>query len=82
MKRRVMLLTVVALMVTMAMGATPAFALQSPCPGSNGGILIEGVSPDYDPAYDRNDNGLICHYNRFDKDGFLVSTRYKDDHPT
>ena len=82
MKRIVVLFTVVALMVGMlAISVASAFAApSSPCPGNNGGVRIEGVHSDFDPAYDRNGNGLICRYDHFDKNGFLLSSRYKDDH--
>jgi hypothetical protein len=82
MKRIVVLFTVVALMVGMvAISVASAFAAPtSPCPGNNGGVRQEGVHSDFDPAYDRNDNGFICRYDRYDKNGFLISSRYKDDH--
>jgi hypothetical protein len=82
MKKRILtLLTVAALLVGMlAISVASAFAApSSPCPGNNGGVRIEGVHSDFDPAYDRNGNGLICRYDRYDKNGFLLSTRYKDD---
>ena len=80
-KRILVLLSIMALIVAMlAVSIVPSFAApSSPCPGNNGGV-IQSTSPFFDPAYDRNSNGLICKYDRLTKDG-LVS-RFKDDHPT
>jgi hypothetical protein len=78
MKRRILLLmAVVALMVAMlAMAVASAFAApSSPCPGKNGNIVSASQAPDYD----KNNNGLICRYDRYDQNFNLVSTRYKDD---
>ena len=78
-RRIVVLLSVVALMAVMlAMGVGAAFAVPLPCPGNNGSQILSG-SPSYDPAYDSNNNGIICKYDRYDHNGGLVSSRFKDD---
>jgi hypothetical protein len=79
MRRIVVLLSVVAMMVGMlAMSVLPAFAAPgSPCSGN--GNIVQSTSPYFDPAYDSNNNGLICKYDRYDKSFNLISTRFKDD---
>jgi len=80
MRRIAMLMTVVALMMVMlAMSVAPAFTHEQPCPG-NGSVILQGRDSDFDPAIDSNGNEAICRYDRYDKDGSLVDTRYKDDH--
>jgi hypothetical protein len=76
-KRILLLLSVVALVLAMlAVSIVPAFgAPTNPCPGNNGSIVSDSQAPEVD----RNNNGFICRFDRFDKDFNLVSTRYKDD---
>jgi hypothetical protein len=78
MKRRILvLLSVVALMVAMlAVGIAAAFAAPSPCPGKMD--LIGPTNIDYDPAYDSNQDNLICRYRHYDKDNNFT-VRLKDD---
>jgi len=82
MKRILMLLTVVALMMVMvAMSVAPAFAApSSPCSGNGSGSLVSALGEI--GQYDRNADGWVCKYDRYDHNGFYVSSRYKDDRLT
>jgi len=77
-KRIVVLMTVVALMVGMvALSVATVFAANdSPCSGNGSGSIVQ-VAPG--AQYDRDGDGFICRYNRYDKFGALVDTRYRDD---
>jgi len=80
MRRIVILLTVVALMVgILSMSVAPVLAApESPCPGAGGsGNLVQTTTET--SQYDRNSNGYVCKYDRYDREFNLVSTRYKDD---